>query len=359
MPASQTTNIPRLLVVQRRSMTDGRMKSRTIGARFAPLLSFMQRHQLLEWEQISEEEVGISHLHRFDVVLFNKHVSNMSLKIMRMANELGLHTIYDLDDWLLDLPSWSVLEMNEDVLYNVLAMIREASAATASNQLLQERMRKVRRSDVLIIPNGFDDQAFDLSPHLWIEKQPPKIIFSNLDGVKLVNFRKDFFATLRNFLTKHESVCLDFWGDPFPELNSIPRLTHRGSRGNIEYKKAIREEGYTFAIVPLGAEEDPDTLFFNSCKSPIKYADYGSLGIPSIYSDCPTYRENVKHRDTGYIAANTANSWEQALEEMFRDSSLRQTIRVNAYADVLERFSVRRISSMFLKALPESTSRGN
>jgi glycosyltransferase involved in cell wall biosynthesis len=212
---------------------------------------------------------------------------------------------------------------------------------------------------VLIIPNGFDDQAFDLSPHLWTEKQPPKIIFSNLDGVKLVNFRKDFFATLRNFLTKHESVCLDFWGDPFPELNSIPRLTHRGSRGNIEYKKAIRDEGYTFAIVPLGAEEDPDTLFFNSCKSPIKYADYGSLGIPSIYSDCPTYRENVKHRDTGYIAANTANSWEQALEEMFRDSSLRQTIRVNAYADVLERFSVRRISSMFLKALPESTSRGN
>jgi hypothetical protein len=174
MPASHITKIPRLLVVQRRSMTDGRMKSRTIGARFAPLLSYMQRHQL-----------------------FNKHVSNMSLKIMRMANELGLHTIYDLDDWLLDLPSWSVLEMNEDVLYNVLAMIRESSAATASNQLLQERMRKVRRSDVLIIPNGFDHQAFDLSPELWTEKQPPKIIFSNLDGVKLVNFRKDFFATLR------------------------------------------------------------------------------------------------------------------------------------------------------------------
>ncbi|WP_267956391.1 hypothetical protein [Paraburkholderia sp. HP33-1] len=33
----------------------------------------------------------MSHLHRFDVVLFNKHVSNLSLKIMRMTNELGLH----------------------------------------------------------------------------------------------------------------------------------------------------------------------------------------------------------------------------------------------------------------------------
>ncbi|NMM02214.1 glycosyltransferase [Paraburkholderia sp. RP-4-7] len=340
-------------------MTDGRMKSRTIGARFAPLLSYMQRHQLIEWEQISEEEVGISHLHRFDVVLFNKHVSNLSLKIMRMANELGLHTIYDLDDWLLDLPSWSVLEMNEDVLYNVLAMIREASAATASNQLLQERMRRVRRSDVLTIPNGFDHQAFDLSPELWTEKQPPKIIFSNLDGIKLVKFRKEFFSTLCDFLKRNESLSIDFWGDPFPELNSIPRVTHRGSRGNLEYKKAIRDEGYIFAIVPLGAEEDPDTLFFNSCKSPIKYADYGSLGIPAIYSNCPTYRENVKHRLTGYIASNTVDSWQQALEEMLRDSELRQTIRVNSYADVLERFSVQRISSMFLKALPAPMSSHN
>ncbi|MBC8738367.1 glycosyltransferase involved in cell wall biosynthesis [Paraburkholderia sp. Clong3] len=335
-------------------MTDGRMNSRTIGARFAPLLSYMQRHRLIEWEQISEADVGVSHLHRFDVVLFNKHVSNLSLKIMRMANELGLHTIYDLDDWLLDLPSWSVLEMNEDVLYNVLAMIREASAATASNSLLQERMRKVRRSDdVLIIPNGFDDQAFDLSPELWTETQPPKIVFSNLDGIKLVSFRKEFFGTLRSFLARHENVSIDFWGDPFPELNTIARMTHRGSRGNLEYKKAIRDEGYTFAIVPLGAEEDPETLFFNSCKSPIKYADYGSLGIPSIYSDCPTYRENVKHRETGYIASNTAESWARALEDMLGDPQLRQSIRRNAYADVFDRFSVRRISSMFVKALPD------
>ncbi|WP_157874641.1 glycosyltransferase [Paraburkholderia atlantica] len=336
------------------------MNSRTIGARFAPLLSYMQRHQLIEWEQISEADVGVSHLHRFDVVLFNKHVSNLSLKIMRMANELGLHTIYDLDDWLLDLPSWSVLEMNEDVLYNVLAMIREASAATASNALLQDRMRKVRRSDdVLIIPNGFDDQAFDLSPELWTETQPPKIIFSNLDGIKLVSFRKEFFGTLRSFLARHENVSIDFWGDPFPELNTIPRMTHRGSRGNLEYKKAIRDEGYTFAIVPLGAEEDPETLFFNSCKSPIKYADYGSLGIPSIYSDCPTYRENVKHRETGYIASNTAESWARALEDMLGDAQLRQSIRRNAYADVFDRFSVRRISSMFLKALPGPKSQSS
>jgi glycosyltransferase involved in cell wall biosynthesis len=350
------TNIPRLLVVQRRSMTDGRMTSRTIGARFAPLLSYMQRHRLIEWELISEEDIGLSHLRRFDVVLFNKHVSSLSLKIMRMANELKLHTIYDLDDWLLDLPSWSVLEMNEDVLYNVLAMIREASVATASNKLLQERMQRVRHSEVLIIPNGFDHEAFDLSPALWIEKKPLKLMFSNLDGIKLVKFRKNFFAELCEFLLDHQSISIDFWGDPFPELHSIPKVTHRGNLENLEYKRTIRDEGYVFAVVPLGAEEDPDTFFFNSCKSPIKYVDYGSLGIPGIYSDCPTYRETVEHCVTGYLASNEKDSWRTAFEEMLHNQTLRQSIRVNSYADVLSHFSAEHICETMLKALPTSLS---
>ncbi|MDE1182989.1 glycosyltransferase [Paraburkholderia sp.] len=332
------------------------MTSRTIGARFAPLLSYMQRHGLIEWELISEEDIGISHLRRFDAVLFNKHVSSQSLKVMRMANELKVHTIYDLDDWLLDLPSWSVLEMNEDVLYNVLAMIREASVATASNSLLQERMQRVRHSEVLIIPNGFDEEAFDLSPSLWAEKKPQKVMFSNLDGIKLVKFRKPFFAALSEFLTDNEGLSIDFWGDPFPELHSIPKITHRGNRENIEYKRTIRDEGYLFAIVPLGAEEDPDTLFFNSCKSPIKYVDYGSLGIPGIYSDCPTYRQTVQHGVTGYLASNEKPRWRAAFDTMLHDPALRHEIRANAYADVLDRFSAQHICATLQKALPKPTS---
>jgi glycosyltransferase involved in cell wall biosynthesis len=333
-------------------MTDGRMTSRTIGARFAPLLSYMQRHMLIEWEQIAEENITISQLHRFDAVLFNKHVSSLSLQIMRMANELKLHTIYDLDDWILDLPSWSVLEMNEDVLYNVLAMIREASAATASNILLQEKMERVRHSKVLIIPNGFDHEAFDLSPALWKERQPPKILFSNLDGIKLIKFRADFFSVLSAFLKANESLTIDFWGDPFPELAAIPKVSHRGSRPNLDYKKAIRDEGYLFAIVPLGAEEDPATLFFNSCKSPIKYVDYGSLGIPGIYSDCPTYREYVQHRVTGFRTPNDRLSWRDALDEMLSNADLREKIRSNSFASVLEKFSAEHVSKMLLHALP-------
>ena len=85
------------------------MESRTIGARFVPLLTYMQRHNLLVWEQLSETAIDSDSLRRFDAVLFNKHVSNQSLSIIRLANELWLHTIYDLDALPLDLPSWSVL----------------------------------------------------------------------------------------------------------------------------------------------------------------------------------------------------------------------------------------------------------
>ncbi|MFT9440800.1 MAG: glycosyltransferase [Acetobacter papayae] len=334
------------------------MESRTIGARFVPLLTYMQRHDLLVWEQLSETAIDSDSLRRFDAVLFNKHVSNQSLSIMRLANELGLHTIYDLDDWLLDLPSWSVLEMNAGFVDNVTSMIREASVATASNHILEEKMRQLRHSSVVIVPNGFDHQSFDLSPGHWQEKTPPKIIFSNLDGVKLINFRAQFFSGLSQVVEKNPQLKIDFWGDAFPEMHDLPNLVHRGSLANIEYKKAIRDEGYLFGIVPLGAEEDPDTFFFNSCKSAIKYVDYGSLGIPAIYSDCPTYRGTISHRVTGYIAQNNAQAWAQAFDEMLTSSQLRNTIRKNAFEDVHKRFTVEHISKMFLRALPQNISQG-
>ncbi len=343
---------PRILVVQRRSMTDGSHSSRTIGARFAPLLSYMSKNGMIEWELIPDEHVNITVLNKFDFVLFNKHVSNHSLSILRMANELGINTIYDLDDWLLDLPSWSVLEMDEDILSNVTFMIREAKIATASNRQLKEKMERLRHSEVHIIQNGFDPRTFDISPSNWSESTPKKIIFSNLDGVKLIKFREDFFNVLSDFLNNND-VEIEFWGDPFPELPLIPKLIIRGCKENIAYKMAIRDRGYLFAIVPLGGEEDHDTLSFNSCKSPIKYVDYGSLGIPAIFSDCPTYRSEIRHGETGLLAKNNSSEWRSALNEMLSNSLLRQSIRNNSYHDVMQRFDVAYIAKNFLAVMSD------
>lgn len=341
---------PRLLVVQRISLSHDRLMSRSIAARFGPLLNYMAHNGMLEWEQIVESDVTVGQLRRFDAVLFNKHTSNRATDVMRMANDLGLRTIYDMDDWIIDLPMYSVTDLNDDLLANITWLIRQASIATVSNQTLQNRLRRLRPS-VVVIPNGFDHQSLPSAPESWHEATPPKVLFSNTDGIKLVQFRKEFFKVVVEFLERHPDVVLEFWGDGFPEMTRIPRLVSKGFLENSAYKAAIRDAGYMFSIVPLGGREDPDALFFNSCKSCIKYIDYGSLGIPGIYSHSPVYEEAVTDGRTGLLVNNTTEDWAHAMERLYQDAQLRDTLRREAHTDTHQRFGLAGPAQTFLELI--------
>ncbi|AEI78155.1 hypothetical protein CNE_1c28420 [Cupriavidus necator N-1] len=342
--------IPRLLVVQRISLSHDKLMSRSIAARFGPLLTYMANAGLIEWEEIVEGDVTISQLRRFDAVLFNKHTSTRAVDLMKMANDLGLKTIYDMDDWIIDLPMYSVTDLSDDLLANIMWMVRHASVATVSNRVLQERLRRIRPS-VVIIPNGFDHQSSACADGEWLEASPPRILFSNTDGIKLVHFKKGFLQVIADFMERHPEAELDFWGDRFPEMSRIPRLRARGFLDNTGYKHAIRDAGYLFAIVPLGGREDPDALFFNSCKSCIKYIDYGSLGIPGIYSRTPVYEDAITHRQTAMLVENNVGEWSEAMEELYRDETLRNALRQNAHEDTRARFGLERPARTFMELL--------
>ncbi|KVH47209.1 glycosyltransferase family protein [Burkholderia diffusa] len=344
------SRIPRLLVVQRISLSHDKLMSRSIAARFGPLLTYMANSGLIEWEEIVESDVTISQLRRFDAVLFNKHTSVRAVDIMKMANDLGLKTIYDMDDWIIDLPMYSVTDLSDDLLANIMWMVRHASVATVSNRVLQERLKRIR-STVVVIPNGFDHHLFEQHDASWHEARPPRILFSNTDGIKLVHFKKGFLRVVSEFMERHPEAELDFWGDRFPEMSRIPRLRANGFLDNVAYKQAIRDAGYLFAIVPLGGREDPDALFFNSCKSCIKYIDYGSLGIPGIYSRTPVYEDAITHRRTALLVDNNVDEWQNALEEMYRDAALRSTLRQNAHEDTRARFGLDRPAQTFMELL--------
>ncbi|RDJ98739.1 glycosyltransferase family 1 protein [Paraburkholderia lacunae] len=342
--------VPRLLVVQRISLSHDRLMSRSIAARFGPLLAYMAKHGMIEWEEIVESDVTIGQLRRFDAVLFNKHSSNRAVDVMRMANDLGLRTIYDMDDWIIDLPMYSVTDLNDDLLANITWLIRQASVATVSNEILRAKLQRIRPS-VVVIRNGFDHDAIPSTPEDWQEAVPRKILFSNTDGIKLVQFRKGFFGVLVDFLNRNQDVTLEFWGDGFPEMSQIPRLTSKGFLDNSAYKSAIRDAGYMFSVVPLGGREDKDALFFNSCKSCIKYIDYGSLGIPGIYSRSPVYEDAVVDRVTGLLVNNVEDEWAAAMQEMYDRAELRDGLRHNAHEDTRSRFGLADPAQTFLNLL--------
>jgi glycosyltransferase involved in cell wall biosynthesis len=343
-------NIKRILVVQRISLSHDELMSRSIGARFYPLLRYLCGIKLVEWDQITEDHVSISDLKRFDVVLFNKHTSKHAIRIMQMAHELGLKTIYDLDDWILDLPQYSVTELTGDDLENIVWLVRNASAVTVSNANLFEKISKIR-TPIFILKNGIDWRAFEGLRRARKESANPRILFSNTDGIKLVRYKYQFFEILSSFLNANPDVSIDFWGDIFPEVLKLPRINLRGFLDNQVYKEALADEGYWFAIVPLGGQEDADTIFFNSCKSCIKYIDYGALGIPGIYSNSPVYSAVVKNNTNGILVDNDPHSWEVALNNLLLDSSLRQKISDGAYLDVVRNHGIEGPANTFLKLI--------
>lgn len=342
--------VVRVLVVQRISLSNGDLKSRSIGARFFPLLKYLQDANCIEWGSVSEDQITLLDLKKFDVMLFNKHTSKEAVRAMQLANENGLKTVYDLDDWILDLPQYSVTELTSDKLENIMWLIRNATVATVSNKMLFHKISKIRKS-VVIMRNGIDPLIFHRHKYGIFESATPKILFSNTDGVKLVKYKDDFFSLLNHFLKINPDVEIDFWGDTSPEILNISRINPRGFLDNHLYKEALASEGYWFSIVPLGGAEDIDTLFFNSCKSCIKYVDYGAIGIPGIYSNSPVYSEVIRSRFNGILVNNDSTSWGAGLNELLKNSSLRNEIRKNAYLDVKKNHSIEEPAKIFLNLI--------
>lgn len=85
--------------------------------------------------------------------------------------------------------------------------------------------------------------------------------------------------------------------------------------------------GLHFALAPLLDNR------FNRCVSPLKYYEYGALAIPAIFSPRPPY-SRVQHEHTGLIAADDAQAWEEAINRLCDDVSLRERLAANALQDV-------------------------
>lgn len=345
-----TVPINRVLVVQRTSLSHKSLLSRSIGARFTPLLNYLKRQNLINFKEILEGEVSILDLKNVDAVIFNKHSSRHAINLMKISHDIGVKTIYDIDDWILDLPEYSVTDLLEDELGNIIWMIRNATHVTVSSKALMEKISHLR-NPVFFLKNGIDASIFGNKNGNWIETKKPKILFSNTDGIKLTKFRDKFIEVIIKFLNKNPEVSIDYWGDIFPEIFQIPKISIRGFMENETYKRAILSEGYWFSIIPLGGQEDLDSLFFNSCKSCIKYIDYGALGIPGIYSNSPVYAEVIKHKVNGILVNNNSSSWESALNDLLQNSSLRRKMRERAYMDVIKNHGLEEPAKVLLNLL--------
>jgi processive 1,2-diacylglycerol beta-glucosyltransferase len=259
------------------------------------------------------------------------------VRVLSRCRRAGIRVVYELDDNLLDLNRDAPWETYPgDSLRGVVAFLaRQADGMVVSTPALAERVAHLR-SGVLVVPNALDERLFG-SAAAPSASRSSAVTIGYMGTLTHEADLRMVLAPLRALLRRHagrvrlelvggaaeDRVASLFEGLPFRQLH--PR--HEDA-----YPKFVpwmrRHLKWDVAIAPL------EDSAFTRCKSDLKYLDYGALGIPGVFSDVRPYRETVRHRETGLLAANEPKAWAEALEEIVSDGALRARLAEAATADV-------------------------
>lgn len=242
--------------------------------------------------------------------------------------------IYTLDDNLLDLHEdmpWEAFPTNEQRLaFRYFA--KEADGVIVSTLNLQHRLHHLNKNTFLV-PNALDERLFPLQKEITPKKKKNSLKVGYMGTRTHAADLLMILSPLREFLRKHDGgVVLEIVG-----IFSDTRMKQcfAGYPVNfldvgeaVEYEKfipwAAKNLQWDFALAPL--KDD----IFNRCKSDIKFLDYAMLGIPGIFSDVPSYRDSVAHKETGWLCANEPDAWLDALDSFFVDAQQRNSIALKA-----------------------------
>lgn len=341
----------KVLVLQRESLVARDVPSLSVSARVVEVLDYLKDTNYLDYFTMSEKDpLAYSAVKFVDFIFLSKHNSLEALELIKFANKNGVKTIYDIDDWIFSFPSYSGGTKNNklEIIKEVISLV---SYVTVANEVILTHMN-LYRTDSILIPNGIylekyltDKNIEQLSKY----KRKKKIVFTNADLLKVDKSKDMLINVLQEFFTKNPDFILDFYGDPFPEMFSMPFLhfTNRISYDN--YMHSLINGDYIFAITPLGGdEENEDSSFFNSCKNPFKYFNYATALIPCIYSDTYIYRNVIENNETGILIQNNYTEWIYSLNELSNNKDLGKKIALNSYQDVKEKHHIK-IAANILK----------
>jgi len=325
-----------VLALQRESLVAPGVPSLSVAARVTEVLDYLQAEGRVEYTSISENDPAANNgVAWADVLMLSKHASVAARDLIVRARQLGKRVVYDLDDWIFSFPRYSGGQLANDKSRLILDILSQCHVVTVANQRLQQKVAHLV-PDTHLVPNG-----------MWVEKYAPqglpawsevadskRIVFTNADFLKMEKSKELLLTALQVFFIRHPAFVLDFYGDPFPEIVSLPFLHFTNRMPYEQYVGALISGRYRLSITPLGADEDPEAAEFNACKNPFKFLNYGTAGVPGIYSASPIYTGCITDLGTGVLVDNTLQDWISALDRLAFDSALRQAIRTQAFEDI-------------------------
>jgi len=235
--------------------------------------------------------------------------------IVNVLKKLNKKVIFDIDDYYLDVPSYSFSShLNHGKrLKNFKKNLRKSDNLVVSTEFLGQCLSSYN-ANIRVIPNTIDSSI--IKEFVDIDKQL-NILITSSDNLKIINFKDDFISCLMGLKKKYQDKVKFIFLGRFANIVKLNEIADEciDKMSSENYCKYLEKENIHLGLVPLGAEEDQDTFVAHCCKSNIKFLEFSKYGILGIYSKLEPYKD-VEDMKDGILVSNTKCEWLQKISEL-------------------------------------------
>lgn len=265
-------------------------------------------------------------------------------QVMALALAANKKVIYEIDDLLFEMPEDHVSYQN--YLGSLLSMMQaamQADGVVTSTPMLRDYFTEYN-PNTCYTPNLLDDTLWPLQPNKELAHKEGPVVIGYMGGQTHLTDLEMIAPALVPIVENYgDRVQIRFWGGPSPaSLAGYPQVEHIPINvlNYPEFSTYFCQQSCDIFIAPL-----QDT-YFNRCKSPIKYLEYGSMGIPGVFSCIRPYMDIIQPGINGFMAS-TIDEWYLHLSHLIQDADLRGMVGSQAFKTVQDQWLLTRKSSLW------------
>jgi glycosyltransferase involved in cell wall biosynthesis len=284
-----------------------------------PLQNWAARHEgalrIRDFRDVRAED-----LYWGDVFVFQR-ISGLDIyTLIEVLRQQGKRVVFEMDDLLMEIPDFlSHHRLPSADLERLVNSMAAADSLSTTTERLANKLRQYN-PQVHVVPNCIREIEKSVSSVQSDVKAT--LVVASSDSVTVDMVLKPIQRIKAAYGDAVKIVAIGPIAQFFKEKN-IPIEEHP-IQGYAEFRKLLSQLNNPIGIIPL------DDSVFSSCKSPIKFFDYASVGIPSICSDVPPYSDFVVNEKTGLLVTNNEQAWFEAISKVIDNVDLRAALLANA-----------------------------
>lgn len=305
-------------------------------------LDYLEKQGRLNYRFCISHFTKAQDIERADIIIFLRSDSDIDAYVSKIAKKNGIHTVYVLDDDILNAPSYlsSAPYYNlPSTKNNIRTIMANCDTFLTPSPVLKEKYGKSFKYSFLI--NEPSLNRISEKP----ENDKVKIGFAgSIDRAQDLN--EILEETITKLVEKYEDkIEIEFMGakPAFCDKLGLKHLPYQD--GYDAYTAFMAKCNWDIGLAPMPESE------FHRCKYFNKYVEYASFGIVGIYSDVEPYIYGIRDGENGLLVNNNTSEWLNALIKLIEDEKYRKTLSKNCLKEANEKYSLDIISEDYLNKI--------